>query len=204
MNSKTILFLPVLLIVSITACKKNIGAFADSKKKSATFEDLPDSVLLDYATAKRYVKNYEAHAGHVDTTGGNNITQGLPNTRSIWFSKERLQAMLNKVGSIDGDGIRFYFATYDAKYDPANKNNSLEKKHWGFNTLLMVSTKDSIAGTDTLHRDYYGTQIVSSAAASSKATSKVAIALSTNVENKGELCPPPRDCFSIGATLISN
>jgi len=42
MNSKTILFLAVLLIVSITACKKNIGAFADSKKKSATFEDLPD------------------------------------------------------------------------------------------------------------------------------------------------------------------
>jgi hypothetical protein len=44
------------------------------------------------------------------------VTKKRPNTRSIWFSAERLQALLDKIKSEGGDGIRFYLATYDTSY----------------------------------------------------------------------------------------
>lgn len=182
---KTLLFL-ALAIAILSAC--------EAKKSNETVSIGPDT--LSYATAKKYVKNYEKHAGFVDSIFKENdsLTNGikkLPDTRAIWFGIDRLEAMVKKIKEEGGDGVRFYLATYDDKYPKDLKNGyKPDIKYWGYNTLIMVSTKDSI---NKYHRDYY----------SNKTGSKgFILGVTTDPENRGEMCPPPANCTEIGATLI--
>lgn len=186
MKQKFKLSLLALAIVGFISCEQEeISTFLSKK------EDLEntESFKIDYATAKRYVANYANHAGYVDQTSSEIQLKAAkkPETRSIWFSKERLQAMLDQLETEKGDGIRFYLATYD---NVARADANIPTEHLGYNTLLMVSTKDSVAGSETFHRDYYNT---------TGAVSTIGF-----VENRGQLCPPPSDCKGIGATLVEN
>ncbi|TDO23881.1 hypothetical protein [Pedobacter duraquae] len=109
-----------------------------------------------------------------------------PNTRTIWFSFERIENLYKRLKydrdtmKYGTDGIRIYFAKYPKEYAPGHAH-----PHAGQNTILFVSTKDSLQ--KKYHRDYY-TQ------------SPRPIPLTP--ENKGELCPPG-DCPGNGALLLA-
>jgi hypothetical protein len=156
---------------------------------------------LSYKMAKAYVKNYEKHAGTVDSSyeekGANKIKK-RPNTRCVWFSADRLQALLTKIKSEGGDGIRFYLASYDSIYPKTIGGLTPPRAYWGYNTLVMVSTKDSTNKVDQkFHRDYYTSETGNTA---NKPVN--GFILGGTPENRGELCPPPRDCGATGATLL--
>ena len=152
--------------------------------------------------AKQYVDNYAKHAGFVDSTYTDvqlNKVKKLPNSRTIWFGIDRLQAMVNKIKAEGGDGVRFYLATYDTVYTPNSKHNHIpERKYWGHTTLVMVSTKDSLK----FHRDYYGNSIDPSSNSKSDPKGFI-LSVGTSPENRGEMCPPPSNCATIGATLVT-
>jgi hypothetical protein len=182
---KSPFFYITILVLSLAACTAN------DEKTNVNTGFPADEVSLDLA--KQYVKNYEAHAGTVDSIHVN--AKGVadtiknPNTRAIWFSTKRLRALLDSIEKEGGDGIRFYYATYNKLYKTGEK--APDSVHWGHNTLLMVSTK--LKGS--IHVDYYddGKQ--------GKNGSKGHI-IGNPPENRGEMCPPPKNCDSVGATLI--
>jgi len=179
-----------LLLLAIAAT----GLAACQPKAPEPATKAPEVALdpLSYETAKRYVKNYEIHAGWVKSklSGGNVVS--APNSRAIWFSRDKLDSLLQAIKKENGDGIRFYLATYDQDYktDANSVAKSPKKEYWGYNTLVMVSTK--LEGT--IHRDYYTN-------GTANGPGKGFI-VGTTPENRGEMCPPPRDCTGTGATLI--
>ena len=160
---------------------------------------VPDSNALSVQTAKLYVKNYQARAGSVDSLYTQNSilkTKKVPDSRSIWFSLARLQAAIKQIQNEGGDGVRFYFASYDKRYVPGRKGIHVPPRdYWGHNTLIMVSTRDSLS----FHRDYYTDKNVTN-----ENRKGIILNLGDNPENRGEMCPPPSNCIAIGATLVSN
>jgi len=196
---------PLIFAVGIVAaCKpqpeNNQGGSADT-----TAAVIPDSVKVPFTIAKHYVNNYAPHAGFVDPVAGEKGASGVKdNTRCIWFSKERLSAMLQQLEKEKGDGVRFYLMTYDDKYNTKDRVGSYpppEPDYWGYNSLLMVSTRDSVANGQTYHRDYYTDQNMLTGA---KGKNKPGFIVGMVPENRGELCPPPSDCFKQGALLLEN
>src|ERR1700754_3675565 len=101
-----ILGVAALVILFMNACSEKHGP------KGGGESAIPDSDLLSYKTAKRYVQNYAPHAGIVK----NLTSDTLPDTRCIWFSAQRLRALADQVEKEHGDGVRFYLSTYDKQY----------------------------------------------------------------------------------------
>lgn len=202
----TILF-TALIAVSVVACKQK-ETTAEGATTTSKGAIIPDSVLVDVRTAREYVNNYASHAGFVDPTEEEERARKpkKPDTRCVWFSKTRLQQMLNKLEKEDGDGVRFYMITYNKKYDTTlvgRKTLVPEKKYWGYNTLLMVSTKPVKTGNEILHFDYYENMVNQQGVAQKNAKSEKPGFIVTFVpENRGELCPPPATCEFEGATLL--
>ena len=190
---KTLLYLTGALL-ALSACQNQHADQAPPKTSIFNYDS------LSYEMAKNYVKNYEKHAGNIDSTytvNGVARVKKTTNTRCIWFSAERLQQMLDKIKGEGGDGIRFYLATYDSIYPQAIGGLTPPPEYWGRNTLVMVSTKDSTNKKDQIfHRDYYTSP---KPKANKPATGFI---LGGTPENRGEICPPPKNCNSIGATLI--
>ena len=196
MTIKSTLIYLGLAVFSFSSCQQNQHADLTTKVTSL------DSDTVSVAVAKQYVNNYAKHAGFVDsiyTEAQLNKVKKLPNSRTIWFGIARLQAMVDKIKAEGGDGVRFYLATYDSVYNPNDKYGHIpDHKYWGHNTLVMVSTKDSLQ----FHRDYYGNSIDPSS--NSKSGSKgFILGVGINPENRGEMCPPPSNCATIGATLVT-
>ena len=183
--------------LAFSACQNRHADLSTKTSAGAPFNY--DS--LSYEQAKKYVTNYEKRAGFVDSIykdkSGSIITKKKPDSRSIWFSAQRLQALLDKIKSEGGDGIRFYYAAYDTAYPKVIGSNTPPQMYWGYNTLVMVSTKDSTNQADQkFHRDYF----TSKAKGSDKPVK--GFILGTTPENRGELCPPPKNCNEVGALLI--
>lgn len=202
---RTITNLFIATALLLTACQpqsgENKAGLADT-----TITPIPDSVKVPYLIAKHYVNNYAPHAGYVDPIAGEKgSSTGIKNnTRCIWFSKERLTAMLEQLEKEKGDGIRFYLMTYDAKYSEKNRIGSYpppQPDYWGYNSLLMVSTRDSVANGQSYHRDYYTDQNI---VMGSKNSKNPGFIVGMEPENRGDLCPPPSDCFQQGALLLTN
>ncbi|MDA9555522.1 hypothetical protein N9R54_04735 [Pelobium sp.] len=185
----TLLFL-LVTPTAISSCK-------NKTQKVESFTFVNDT--LSYELAKKYVKNYEKHAGFVDSLYSDSLNRleaaKLPDTRTIWFSIEKLESLVSKIKSEGGDGIRFYLAAYDTYYPKDFKKGYIPPKdNWGYNTLIMVSTKDSL---NQFHKDYYTNTLVNG-----QKGKGIILGLGTEPENRGEICPPPADCIGIGATLI--
>ncbi|WP_158800052.1 hypothetical protein [Pedobacter sp. L105] len=201
----TLIFVAVTLM-NLTACKQNKQDATVKGTTTVSPDPIPDSVLVDYPTAKKYVGNYASHAGFVDDKAGYPSVAKRPDTRCIWFSKERLKQMVTTLESEGGDGVRFYLITYDNQYNKTATKNCPDKQYWGYNTLLMVSTKDSIINKtavhpDTLHQDYYTNEVVAAKRGSVK---KPGFIVGATPSNRGELCPPPSACPPTGATLLAD
>ncbi|MBD1393345.1 hypothetical protein [Mucilaginibacter glaciei] len=187
MTLKNVLFVLAAGAICLASCQSKT---AEIKTAGINF----DNDTLSYQRAKAYVKNYEKHAGTVDSVVngaiGNKVVK-KPDTRAIWFSADRLEALLAKIRKENGDGIRFYLATYDTVYKESLTAHIPPKKYWGYNTLVMVSTRDSLGGK--FHQDYYGPAKANGMGGG--------FIIGATPENRGEICPPPRDCNTIGATL---
>ncbi len=196
MTIKNTLIYLGLAVFGFSSCQQNQHADVTAKVSSL------DSDTVSYAVAKKYVDNYAKHAGFVDSTYTDvqlNKVKKLPNSRTIWFGIDRLQAMVNKIKAEGGDGVRFYLATYDTVYTPNGKFGHIPaRKYWGHTTLVMVSTKDSLK----FHRDYYGNSIDPSSNSKSDPKGFI-LSVGTSPENRGEMCPPPSNCATIGATLVT-
>jgi len=205
MKLKLPVLFTALIAVGLAACQQKETAAVETTSKNLT---VPDSVLVDVQTAREYVHNYASHAGYVDQTVEEIKAKApkKPDTRCVWFSKERLREMLDQLEKEKGDGVRFYMVTYNKKYDTTligRKTPIPPKKYWGYNTLLMVSTKPVQSDEGILHFDYYENIVNEENAAKNAAKKEKSGFIVTFVpENRGELCPPPSNCRSIGATLL--
>jgi hypothetical protein len=182
-KKRNILCATALVILFMSACTER------QAPQNAVKTAIPDSDLLSYKVAKKYVQNYAPHAGVVKRL----TKDSLPDTRCIWFSAERLRALADQIEQEKGDGVRFYLSTYDKEYIGNKQPHQPEKAYWGYNTLIMVSTQ-YINGN---HVDYYTNSIN----ANPLGHGFIVMAVP---ENRGELCPPPANCKDIGATLLDN
>jgi hypothetical protein len=178
---------------------------ACQQKPATTTVAAPDpQANLDtvgYKLALAYVKNYEKHAGKADSIiklDQKPDTMKVANTRAIWFDLKRLKALVAKIDSEKGDGIRFYLATYHNDYPGTFVDGHIpDKMYWGRNTLIMVSTVEVKKDGKTLHWDYYNGK-----PAPGQNSGATGFIVGTPPENRGEQCPPPSTCSSIGATLV--
>ena len=186
---KTHIFLLAVLSGTVlwNSCQQS-GSDSSAAVDEPAHYVIPDSVKVPYREAKHLVDNYAPHAGTV-----NRGKDSLPDTRAIWFELERLEALVRQIRKEGGDGIRFYLATYDDSY-PADAQGAHvpQRTYWGYNTLLMVSTKDSTVNGRTFHRDYF------------TETHGKGVVLRAEAENRGDICPPPGDCYAEGALLLGN
>ncbi|MBD1384684.1 hypothetical protein IDJ75_05290 [Mucilaginibacter rigui] len=201
MTIKNSVFLLTVTAIIFSACQ-NQHAKDDTKAEAPklTAKQVIDTDSLSYERAKQYVKNYEKHAGTVDSNYSEanfTKTKKKPNTRCIWFSADRILALAQKIKDEGGDGIRFYLASYDTVYAAKFNGRKPPRDYWGYNTLVMVSTKDSVNQVaEHFHRDYYTNGKVTP---NKPATGFI---LGGVPENRGEICPPPKTCNTVGATLI--
>jgi len=191
-------FIYMLTAVALFAASCTPDCCGVNTKEAAV---IPDSVKVSVEVAKHYVKNYASHAGYVDSTAAS--ARGIttqPETRCIWFSKARLSQLLCQLEKEEGDGIRFYLMTYNDTYAPDDKKFRPipPPDHWGYNTLLMVSTKDSTIKGQSYHWDYYSEMDTKLSGV------KPGFIIDLVPENRGEICPPPSNCQDTGATLIEN
>jgi hypothetical protein len=148
---------------------------------------------LNLQTALRYVKNYRKHAGKIGPDKGSN-------TRSIWFSRERLRAIVDTIYKEGGDGVRFYLAAYDTVYTADFKGgHKPDSIYWGYNTLVMVSTKKDVSKGYIIHQDYYDKK-----PANGQNGGLQGLIIGTTPENRGEQCPPPATCTGASLLLLGN
>jgi hypothetical protein len=172
---KPLILFSFLAILFAGACKPTTG------------NPGPLTGTLDSSTAKRFVHNFNGREYK------RKDRLGWYGSRTVWFSKEQLKALIDKVYDEKGDGIRFYFAAYDS-----TEGNGFHCKssYLDQSTLVMVSTFDTIVvrdgKKDTLHWDYYY----------NKNIGRQGGIITTTPENQGELCPPPINCTAEGATLL--
>lgn len=177
------------LLFCMASCKNggsSGGGSADNTNNLASLQAAagPD-FEIDSATAHLYVSDYTPYAGVAVTEAG----KKSPNTETVWLSLARLQYLVAKLDSEKSaygtDGLRIYFARY-----PKNDPDSIADR----NTLVFISTKSAKnQNGDSIHLDYY-----------TESKSGVKKGLGTPPENKGEICPPPAQCCTVGATLLCN
>lgn len=186
--------LPVLFVLcALTACKQKPAATDGSASATSTPDTsatTPGPDEIPFELAKRMVKYYEPHVGTLSKPDGS-IASTDGNTRSVWFDLDKLDKfveILKKERAANGktDGVRVYFGTYgDNAKEPSMYG--LDPNHSFRNTLVFVSTKDSVNLANVhYHRDYFNNE---------KAF------ILTGPANKGELCPPPVKCCDAGAVL---
>jgi hypothetical protein len=190
--------LPVLFVLcAFASCKQKPAATAESPAAGTTPDTsaliTPGPDAIPYELASRMVKYYEPHVGTLQRPNGT-IVPGEGNTRSVWFDLDKLDKfvqMLKKERADNGktDGVRVYFSTYgDNTKEPLAYK--LDPSYSFRNTLVFVSTKDSVANETTgqvhYHQDYFKNE---------KAFTF------TDPADKGELCPPPSPCCKLGALL---
>lgn len=184
-TQNTLLAICTFIAFIIGACKPSTNT---ANTQSAGDRPLLKGTLSD-TTARRLVHNFNGRA-HMIRTGKDGKGLLFPDTRSVWFSIEQLSALVDKIKREKGDGIRFYFAAYDSLKKEDTKD--IKDQYQNYSTLIMVSTKED--SLSKAHMDYYKD-------VPSKG-SKGAIIMSVP-ENQGELCPPPANCATAGATLLS-
>nr|WP_294943267.1 hypothetical protein [uncultured Mucilaginibacter sp.] len=192
MTIKQSLVLMAFAGIALASCQsKTTPPAADS---AATVSGIDPKDILSVDTAKQYVGNYKA--GTVDSIASDGKPVPVPNSRTVWFPKAKLQAMLANMEKENGDGVRFYFAAYPAKL--GGTANNPDPRYLGYNTLIMVSTvpKDTL-GQKGLHWDSYTKQGVSNSSGP-----LIIVGGTAGPENRGEICPPPSNCPALGATLI--
>ena len=185
----------ILITVFVTRyyCKKNEET---GKIETNTKADSSLAVEFDDITvpeAKAMVTSYNPGTIPRPSASGGVMTP-VSNTRCVWFDIKSMATLIGQIVKEHGSGVRIYLGTYSkgtTGYDSGG--NAIDYSN--LNTVVFVSTKDSI-GIDniTYHSDYY------KPLAHSLYKNSFLVA---NPMNKGELCPPPAGCNTIGAYLLA-
>jgi len=167
---KPLLFFSYVAILSVSACKPT------------TSTNLPvlQGRIAD-STAKRIVQNFEPRSHRLAQDSANGL---LKDTRCVWFPLDQLKSLVSRIDSEGGNGVRFYLAAYDKRKMP---DITIDTAYFGYSTLVLVSTRDSVISGKKVHADYFN---------------KRGTILTTVPENQGELCPPPTNCYDQGALLL--
>ncbi|SFW88666.1 hypothetical protein [Chitinophaga sancti] len=209
MNIPVAIITIAMVAMTMTACQsKQSPSIPEDDHKGVSTNNLLDKDTISVEFAKMYVKNYASRAGKIpvdpsdcDACDTESI-DGRPhkmgsNTRTVWFSASRLKALVDQLEAEGGDGIRFYFASYDSTYNKYDSSHTHipERPYWNRNTLVMVTTRDSTRNDSIFHWDYFNNDPRGT-------VGKGRIVLAA-AENRGELCPPPATCKSVGALLIT-
>lgn len=84
-----------------------------------------------------YMQNKRPLLNHALSEGGT----AREDTKSIWYSKEHLETLLNEINIMEGDGIRIYFGAYESNNDIAPDQLCL---------LMMVTRPGEAVGS---HKD---------------------------------------------------
>lgn len=191
MTIKKNLILLAVAGMGLASCQPKTGALTEPTQGTTTVDT---TGALDVKTAIKYVGNYARRAGEVDSIQADGVHVKLPNSRSVWFPKAKLEAMLAALNKEkDGDGVRFYYAAYNPRLGMAATDSA--RRYDGYNTLVMVTTvKKDTLGKKGLHWDSYA-PLGGNAAGGG-------IIIGAGPENRGEICPPPSNCPGVGATLI--
>lgn len=165
----------VTILFISAACSGNVGEDALTSVSPIT----PDSVIVPVETAKQLVANYAPHAGYVVNAQGDTSS----NTRALWFSAEQLEALLDRIRTDGGDGIRFYLATYNDHYPDSGEAYIPPRDQWGHHTLLMVPTREA-ADTNGMifHQDYYADYAYGQ--------ESIELRITAPIENDAAMCPP--------------
>lgn len=165
------------ILLVLAACTGNDAQHEGSGAAAAN--QAPDTAAVSMAEALRMVANYAPHAGYVINEEGDTTS----NTRAAWFSVEQLESLLNRIKAEDGDGIRFYLATYSESYPDGVAERTPPRDYWGRNTLLMVATRP-VAGKNGLviHQDYFPGAAGQQEHAHLQAPPEI--------ENDASMCPP--------------
>lgn len=174
MKNSNLFIAGLAAVMAFSACNSSTDNTQDTLLKGA----IPDS------TARRMVTNFTPRAYRIKKGG---IIR--PDTRCVWFSAKQIRDFAQKVMDENGDGIRFYLASYDSTKRPDLPN--IKDAYLNYGTLVMVSTTPMGKGN---HLDYYTDQLTSG-----KRKGGIIMAVP---ENQGELCPPPANCSTAGATLL--
>lgn len=185
------LLLVLFVICALFSCKQN-PTVATVSALDTTRSPGPDSIPLKLA--KAMVGNYGVHVGNLQNSTGT-VISNESNTSTIWLDLKKLNALVKKLNDEQKagrktDGVRIYFATYgDNVADDAVYRIGLQKDYSYRNSVVLISTRDSMLKGDTSHYhwDYF--------------TNNKAATFFTGPANKGELCPPPTKCCTIGAEL---
>lgn len=153
----------------------------------------PDKIslkgIIPVDTAKKLVRNFDERVfRRTDRYGFND-------TRCVWFPIEQLENLVKKVKCEKGDGVRFYLAAYNVNCMPDSMYNTNYLDH---TTLIMVSTFDSVdhpipGSTRHRHFDYFGKK---------ENGTHIGAILTSDPQNRGEMCPPPNICADEGALLF--
>ncbi|WP_341839830.1 hypothetical protein [Chitinophaga caseinilytica] len=151
---------------------------------------VPDEDLLTVDTAFNMIARY-----------GKKLPPDSTHTRSIWFSTERIHSLLCILQRDKLSGVRFYFAEYAEDYPVAHEPGAIGhnpvKPYWGHTTMVLVTTREQ----GRLHLDHIKVKL-----GGNGAPEEGAIFTGTppdDPENNGELCPPPKNCFSKGAYFLA-
>lgn len=169
------------ILISLGACSMLLWACGQGQRPSAQHAmdgyAIPDSSTVPYEEARRLVANYAKRAGHVIRDGDT-----LPNTRTVFFPIGQLVALTTKLEQAGADGLRIYFAAYDSTYTEGRPHVP-PREYWGYNTVLLVGTRDSTVNGEVMHRDFFADT-------------------GGTILNFGGICPPPPCCGPRGAILL--
>lgn len=186
----------VSVALLLGACKQNQPAQTTATTTADSTITLTGTGVIADSTAERLVTNFNGRAYRVIKK-----MAPKPDSRSVWFKIGQLDSLVAKIKREGGDGIRFYFASYDKvkKKDLAK----IDTNYLDYTTLVMVSTKADTVTIDKaltkIHRDYYKDTKLTNGQA------KLLGAILMGVpENTGEICPPPSNCKTLGATLLTD
>ncbi|WP_343691133.1 hypothetical protein [Chitinophaga sp.] len=206
MNIPVAIITIAMVAMTMTACQsKQSPSIPEDDHKDTATSGLLEKDTISVEFAKIYVQNYAKRAGKLpDTTGdgsrdssGKKPPKWVSNTRAVWFSVSKLKALVEQLEAEGGDGIRFYYAAYDSIYNRYDSSHTHVPPcdYWNRNTLVMVTTRDSSNNGTTYHWDYYNND-----PRGTKGKGRIVLAAP---ENRGEMCPPPYNCKSVGALLIT-
>jgi hypothetical protein len=101
---------------------------------------------VDNAHVNTVIRNYKK-----ERWAQNSQRLGKPDSLSVWYSVEELEAFIQDIKSHDGDGIRMYFAVYP------NETEAVKGKD-GRQSLVMVATRSKEENEELIHKDMYVTE----------------------------------------------
>lgn len=102
-------------------------------KEQFTATPLPFFFISKEVAAER-ISNYGSNKGSI-------LSQelGRTDTRSIWYSREHIESLLQEIDLVNGDGLRIFFGAYESTHEYPNQT-----------CLIMVPTREEMTENNSI------------------------------------------------------